>query len=84
MRIKYASEPSNQLEYIQHSKQIHGYSKAINKLFNLALRYIEDADEGNKCGKPAVWTQGVFEAPLFYACDTVPVSAIDLGRLSSR
>lgn len=77
-------EPSNQLEYIQHSKHEHGYSKAVNELFDLALTYIEDAENGNRSGRKAVWTQGVFEAPLFYACDTVPMSAIDLGRLSSR
>jgi benzoyl-CoA reductase/2-hydroxyglutaryl-CoA dehydratase subunit BcrC/BadD/HgdB len=82
--VKFTEEPKNQLEYIEHSKQQHSYSKAVNKLFNLALTYIEDAEKGTKVGQKAAWTQGVFEAPLFYACDTVPMSAIDLGRLSSR
>jgi benzoyl-CoA reductase/2-hydroxyglutaryl-CoA dehydratase subunit BcrC/BadD/HgdB len=81
---KAIKEPSNQLEYISYSKHEHGYSKAVNKLFDLALTYIEDAEKGNSLGRKAAWTQGVFEAPLFYACDTVPMSAIDLGRLSSR
>lgn len=50
----------------------------------MALNYIEDAENGNRVGRKAAWTQGVFDAPLFFACDTVPMSAIDLGRLSSR
>lgn len=84
LNVKQSKEPANQLEYIQHSKNIHSYSKAVNDLFDLALTYIEDAEAGTLAGKKAAWTQGVFEAPLFYACDTVPMSAIDLGRLSSR
>lgn len=39
---------------------------------------------GRHCGRSAAWSIGVYEAPLFYACDTMPLSAIDLGRLSSR
>lgn len=77
-------EPQNQLEYIAYSRQQHSYSKAVDKLFDLALNYIDDAEQENQKGHQAVWTQGVFEAPLFYACDTIPVSAIDLGRLSAR
>ena len=76
--------PQNQLEYIQHSKWQHSYSKGVNKLFDLALSYIDYAEKAVLQGKNAAWTQGVFEGPLFYACDTIPVSAIDLGRLSSR
>lgn len=78
------AEPGNQLEYIAHSRQQHHYSHAASDLFDLALSYIDDAERGNQQGQQAAWTQGVFEAPLFYACDTVPMSAIDLGRLSSR
>jgi benzoyl-CoA reductase/2-hydroxyglutaryl-CoA dehydratase subunit BcrC/BadD/HgdB len=77
------AEPRNQLEYIQHSKEVHSYSQAVNELFDLALTYINDAEKAYQQGKKAAWTQGVFEAPLFYACDTIPMSAIDLGRLSS-
>ena len=76
--------PQNQLEYIQHSKWQHSYSKGVNELFDLALSYIDYSEKAVLQGKNAAWTQGVFEGPLFYACDTIPVSAIDLGRLSSR
>lgn len=82
--LQIISEPQNQLEYIEHSRVQHSYSKAVDKLFDLALTYIDYAKEENKKGHQAVWTQGVFEPPIFYACDTIPVSAIDLGRLSSR
>lgn len=84
LTYKFTSEPTNQLEHIEYSKQQHSYSKAVNQLFDLALTYIEDGEKGDALGHKAAWTQGVFEAPLFYACDTVPLSAIDLGRLSSR
>jgi len=77
------AEPTNQLEYIEDSRRQHGYSAGIQDLFDMAVDYIPWADEQARLGKKAVWTQGVFEAPLFYACDTIPVSAIDLGRLSS-
>lgn len=82
-KLQNSNEPQNQLEYISNSRQQHFYSKAVDKLFDLALSYIDDAEQGNQNGHQAVWTQGVFEAPLFYACDTIPVSAIDLGRLSA-
>lgn len=63
------SEPQNQLEHIEYSRKQHSYSKAVGKLFDLALTYIDYAEEENRKGHQAVWTQGVFEAPLFYACD---------------
>lgn len=84
LKLQNNFEPQNQLEYIAYSRQQHSYSKAVDKLFDLALSYIDDAEQENRKGHQAVWTQGVFEAPLFYACDTIPVSAIDLGRLSAR
>ena len=77
------ADPTNQLEYVEDSRTQHAYSPAVQELFDLAVEYIPWADEQASRGKKAVWTQGVFEAPLFYACDTIPVSAIDLGRLSS-
>jgi benzoyl-CoA reductase/2-hydroxyglutaryl-CoA dehydratase subunit BcrC/BadD/HgdB len=76
-------EPRNQIEYIEHSKQAHSYSKAVRKLFDLALAYMPDAEQGNRTGKQAAWTTGCIEAPLLYACDTVPVAMYDLGRLGT-
>lgn len=78
-----SDEPSNQLEYIERSRQDHGYSKGVGKLFDMALSYMGDAEKGNLEGKPAAWSTGLMEAPLLYACDTIPMAVYDLGRLGS-
>ncbi len=77
------TEPQNQLEYIEYNRKLHSYSHAVDRLFTLALTYIDYAEEENAKGHQAAWTQGVFDAPLLLACDTIPTSAIDLGRLSA-
>lgn len=77
-------EPKNQLEYIEQSRQAHHYSKGIQKLYDLALSYMPDGEQGNKEGtRRAVWSTGLMEAPLLYACDTTPLAVYDLGRLSA-
>lgn len=77
-------EPRNQIEYIEHSRKQHSYSKGVNKLFDMALSYMVDAENGNKNGKqPAVWSTGLMEAPLLYACGVIPMAVYDLGRLGS-
>ena len=78
-----ANEPRNQVEYIQQSREAHHYSPGIQKLYDLALSYFPDAEKGNQEGKPAVWSTGLMEAPLLYACDTIPMAVYDLGRLGS-
>jgi benzoyl-CoA reductase/2-hydroxyglutaryl-CoA dehydratase subunit BcrC/BadD/HgdB len=80
---KVREELQSQLEYIGQSKFDHGYSKGVNRLFELALRYVEDAEEAYHAGHRAAWCFGVWDAPLFYACDTIPVSITELGRLGS-
>ena len=43
-----------------------------------------DGEQGNKEGtRRAVWSTGLMEAPLLYACDTTPLAVYDLGRLSA-
>ena len=78
-----AEEPRNQLEYIEQSKKAHSYSKGVSTLYDLALSYLPDAEKGNQEGRPAVWTTGLMEAPLLYACGTVPMAVYDLGRLTA-
>jgi benzoyl-CoA reductase/2-hydroxyglutaryl-CoA dehydratase subunit BcrC/BadD/HgdB len=79
-----AGEPRNQLEYIEQSRQAHSYSKAVQKLFDLALSYMPDAEKGNHEGRrKAAWSTGLMEAPLLYACDTIPMAVYDLGRLTA-
>lgn len=74
----------SQLQYIQYSRDhIHGYSKGVRQLFDLAVSYIYDAEEALKEGKKVVWARGLWEAPLIYACDTIPVSFTEVGRLGS-
>lgn len=73
-----------QVEHIKYSRDvIHSYSKAVKLLYNLALSYVYDAEEAYRRGKNAVWAWGNTEAPLFYACDAIPVAFTELGRLGS-
>jgi benzoyl-CoA reductase/2-hydroxyglutaryl-CoA dehydratase subunit BcrC/BadD/HgdB len=76
-------DPQNQFEYIGQSKFDHGYSKAVGRLFDLALHYVENAEDACHAGRRAAWCFGVWDAPLMYACDTIPVSITELGRLGS-
>ena len=79
-----SGEPRNQLEYIEQSRQAHSYSKAVQKLFDMALSYMPDAEKGNAEGRrKAAWSTGLMEAPLLYACDTIPMAVYDLGRLTA-
>jgi benzoyl-CoA reductase/2-hydroxyglutaryl-CoA dehydratase subunit BcrC/BadD/HgdB len=77
------AEPRNQLEYIQQSREVHSYSKGVQMLYDLALSYMPDAEKGNQQGRQAAWSTGLMEAPLLYACDTIPMAVYDLGRLSA-
>lgn len=78
-------ELQSQLDHISYSRdEIHGYSKGVQKLFDLAVSYIYDAEEAFRQGKNAVWTRGLWESPLIYACDTIPVSFTEVGRLGSH
>lgn len=80
----FADEPRNQLEYIEQSRLAHSYSKGVQKLYDMALSYMPDGEQGNKEGsRRAVWSTGLMEAPLLYACDTTPLAVYDLGRLSA-
>lgn len=77
-------EANNQLEFIKlRQDSSKGYSKGIPKLLDLAKTYIFDAEKAYANGKKATWCSGVWESPLIYACDTIPVSHTELGRLSN-
>lgn len=82
--MKTTQELKTQLEFIKYSRdQIHGYSKGVGKLLDLAVGYIYDAEKAYEEGKKVAWTRGLWEAPLVYACDTIPVSFTEVGRLGS-
>lgn len=82
--VKTVTELNSQLEYIKYSKdEEHKYSKGVSQLFDLATSYIFDAEKSYQNGKNAVWTAAIWEAPFIYACDFIPVSYTELGRLGS-
>jgi benzoyl-CoA reductase/2-hydroxyglutaryl-CoA dehydratase subunit BcrC/BadD/HgdB len=74
----------SQVEHIEHSRDvIHRYSRGTQKIYDLALRYIYDAEEAWRKGTNAVWIQALAEGPLIYACDAIPVAFTEVGRLGS-
>jgi len=82
-KISTRKELECQLAYIEQSKHDHRYSPAVIKIYDLALSYVEDAEEHARNGGRAAWATGIWDAPLFYALDIVPISFIELGRLGS-
>ena len=78
-----------QADFIQYSKEIHSYSKAVCQLLDLNASYIRDTEEAYKQGKIDAVYCGAFyasswEAPLLYACGITPVSFTEMGRLSAE
>jgi benzoyl-CoA reductase/2-hydroxyglutaryl-CoA dehydratase subunit BcrC/BadD/HgdB len=73
-----------QVEHIIYSKEVvHGHSKGVGKILDLALNYVYDAEKANRNGRNVVWSVGLSESPLFYACDAIPLAFTELGRLGS-
>ncbi len=80
-----AFDITSQREYIEYSKEVHSYSKAVNKLLDLSESHIPDAEKAFAGGKKAIWCGAVgWVVPLVYACDTIPVAFGEMGRLSDR
>jgi benzoyl-CoA reductase/2-hydroxyglutaryl-CoA dehydratase subunit BcrC/BadD/HgdB len=74
----------SQVAYMKETRQAHGYSKAIDKLFGLVFSYVEDAEEAALAGRRnATWTNAGFWAPFYFANDAVPISMGEVGRLGS-
>lgn len=74
----------SQIAHMEYSRDvIHGYSKGIKKIYDLALNYVYYAEKANRQGKNAVWIQALAEGPLIYACDAIPVAFTEVGRLGS-
>lgn len=75
---------ASQADYIRYSRDVeHSYSKGVALLYDLVTTYIERCEEAYNNGKNAVWTSALWEVPLIYACDAIPVSYTEAGRLSS-
>lgn len=80
-----AVELRTALDHIRYSRNVaHGYSRAIQRLFDYTETYIDEAENEARRGRKAVWTQGQWEIPLIYASDTIPVAFSEVGRISDQ
>lgn len=68
----------NQREFLRR----HPSSPAINRVFELALDYIQRADEAHKNGQKVVYGGGIFDSPLVHSYDAFPCVFTELGRLA--
>ena len=83
-RARTGESLESQLAYVRETRADHGYSPAVGKLFDLVLSYIDDAEDAHRSGRArAAWMSGGVWSPLFYACDTIPISINEVGRLGS-
>jgi len=58
---------------------------SVAKLLRLAKSYtFHDVEESVRSGKQAIWGGTSWELPLIYACDTIPVSIMELWREDSH
>lgn len=70
----------SQIDYLKVNKD----SKAIERLYDHVLSYIERADAAHNDGKKVVYGGGLFDAPLLYSFDAFPCVYTELGRLASN
>ncbi|MGB8930917.1 MAG: 2-hydroxyacyl-CoA dehydratase family protein [Anaeromyxobacteraceae bacterium] len=57
-------------------------SRAVDGIFDLALTYIQRADEAHHQGRKVVYGGGMTDAPIIHATDTFPCVFPELGRLA--
>ena len=72
----------SQLSYIEETRKAHGYSRAVDRLFDLVLSYVYDHEASWREGKNVIWTSAPL-FPVFYANDVLPIPISELGRLGS-
>lgn len=70
--------PIDQRTYLES----HPKSAAINRVFDLALTYIQRADEAHLKGQKVVYGGGMFDAPIIHSYDAFPCVFTELGRLA--
>ncbi len=78
------SEFDSQKDYLRYSHDVeHKHSRGAQLILDLCGSYVERCEEAYARGQRAVWTPGMWEGPLFYACDTLPIAFTEAGRLST-
>jgi len=70
-----------ELSQVEYLKARTG-SPAIDRIFDLALTYIQRADEAHRAGRKVVYGGGMTDAPIILAADTFPCVFPELGRLA--
>lgn len=70
-----------ELSQVEYLKARTG-SPAVDKIFELALTYIQRADEAHRAGRKVVYGGGMTDAPIIHATDTFPCVFPELGRLA--
>lgn len=68
----------NQLDYLKIKPKL----PAISRVFDLALSYIQRADEAHENGLKVAYGGGVFDSPIVHALDVFPCVYNELGRLA--
>lgn len=78
-------EAQEQLNHIRHSRDVvHAHSPAIQKLFNLVIDYVDDAERAGKNGTKVIWAGVPWAMPLIYSTGAIPVAFSEMGRISGR
>lgn len=70
--------PHNQREFLKSNPN----SPTINRVFELALTYIQRADEAHRKGQKVFYGGGVYDSPILHANDAFPCVYNELGRLA--
>lgn len=79
------SEAQEQLNHIRYSRDtVHAHSPAIQKLFNLVIDYVDDAEIAGKNGTKVIWAGVPWAMPLIYSAGAIPVAFSEVGRISGQ
>jgi benzoyl-CoA reductase/2-hydroxyglutaryl-CoA dehydratase subunit BcrC/BadD/HgdB len=72
----------SQIAYLAETRRDHGYSKAVGWLLDLALGYVDHAEDAWRRGENVVWSSAQL-MPLYWANGVLPIPLSELGRLGS-
>jgi benzoyl-CoA reductase/2-hydroxyglutaryl-CoA dehydratase subunit BcrC/BadD/HgdB len=81
-QIQTSEALGSQLAYIAETRREHGYSRAVDRLFDLVLDYVSHAEEAWRAGRSVIWTSAPL-MPVYYAHNVLPIPISELGRLGS-